>query len=310
MGTSEASATLLAADSFRVRVRAGVAEVRGFEAHLDRFRRGVEAALYPSAAAAHAGDDAQGIRLAEAALRAMLDPAAEPSAAPSSTLTWESPLSDHEQKQLDSFIEDSRDAIHRFGEGFPRLELWRDADGSPRLECALRPLPQLTDSLALRSSIAEPGPFARVKGPNIARYAALNRSLGAEALLVGSGGLVREGATTSLLFWTDERDDSGHFIDLTERVSSVTEGILRAAADQRLVGTKPARTRSGRLHGATPTVAELQGCEVWTLNALHGIRPATHIDGLALPAFDPARLQWFREALDRSWEPVAGIAAS
>lgn len=194
---------------------------------------------------------------------------------------------------LDAFLSDARRRMSEFGEGFPRLELWHEPNGAYRYECALRPLPSLSQSLAMRSTELDPRPQARIKGPNIALYAALNRQLGAEALLVGTEGFAREGATTSLVFWRDGRDDSGHVIADDRRVGSVAEAILKAAA-------------RGRLTPATITTAELQQCEVWAVNALHGIRPVTHLDGAELPRFSEARLRWFQAALDRAWEPLVG----
>lgn len=290
MSTRAPAAKLLAADSFRVRVREGVAEVRGFEAHLQRFRRGVEEAKYPRAVA--------GQRVAS-------EHAAELGEAPQSLFVWKSPLSGEERGRLDAFIEASRSAIAGFGEGFPRLELWREPDGTSRLKCALRPLPELGETLDLRSTLEPPRHSSRTKGPNIDRYAALNRELGAEALLVGADGLVREGATTSLIVWRYEQDTGGCVVDHADRVSSITEALLSSAAETRLVGEKPDRSRGGgALVPSKLSVETLRHSEVWAVNALHGIRPVTHVDGEPRPAPIPDRLRWFREALDRTWEPV------
>ena len=49
---------------------------------------------------------------------------------------------------------------------------------------------------------------------------------------------------------------------------------------------------------------------MWAVNALHGIRPVASLDGNALADPEPARLAWFRAALDRSWEPLAAGAAA
>lgn len=264
---------LVAADSFRVRVRGGRAEVRGLERHLERFRW----------AAADAGLSLAG---------------------------------------LNAFLAEARRAIAEFGEGFPRLELWVDADGSTRFEVALREPPPLGETLELRSHTGAASEHARRKGPNIARYSALNRGLGAETLLVGIDGLVREGATTSLVCWRGANDEAGFVIDAAERVPSVTEALLLSAVGRPPAGTDPGQppgVESARPVGIDPapahrfeigretaTVSELQRCELWAVNALHGIRPVTQLDGVALPAPTPERLEWFRAALDATWKPVAG----
>lgn len=255
MHSSADEATLLAADSFRVRVRDGAAEVRGFRLHLARFRL------------AAAGED---------------------------------------QGSLDAFLADARASIAAAGAGFPRLELWRDADGATRFACALRPLPALGESIELRSAVGDAPPHARSKGPNIGRYAALNRERGAEALLVGGDGLVREGATTSLIVWPQDEDGGGRVSAHADRVASVTERLIRGAAAGRPTGDAPGRLCAGALSPASLTVAELQRSEVWAVNALHGIRAVARIDGAPQRQPERERLRWFRDALERTWEPVAG----
>ncbi|MBP6685969.1 MAG: hypothetical protein KA158_11175, partial [Leucobacter sp.] len=203
MSTSAGVPELVAADSFRVRVCDGRAEVRGFERHIARFRWAVS-----DATAAGESLSAQAISAA------------------------------------DAFLAEAISEIARFGEGFPRLEMWRTPDGSTRFALSLRPLPPLGEALQLTSVVAAPSARARRKGPNIASYSALNRKLSAEAVLVDATGFVREGATTSLICWPDKSDETGYVIDSDARVASVTEAILVAAAAQRLLGKKPNSPRA------------------------------------------------------------------
>lgn len=296
---------LLVADSFRARVgpSTGATEVRGLGLHLDRFRTGA----------------------AE-----MLGGAVERG-------WWE--------RVFEPFMETVPERIARGGEGFPRVELWRDgATGAPRLDVRLRPLPALGQSLELRSAASAALVSPRVKGPNIARLAELNRELGAEALLLDDAGRAVEGATTAILWW---RGDALCRVASPERVASVAEAlVLRAApapgitpgaavtagnttsaaasfGDSARIGAfRPDRSEtteiSERIYapegtGAPETTgvseesrtpAELARHEVWAVNALHGIRPVTAIDGVVLPEPDPDRLRAFRAALDRAWRPV------
>lgn len=260
---------LLVADSFRVRLnpKTHAAEVRGLARHLGRFSTSV-LECWPGAA-----------------------------------------------ERLDAFLAEALPRIAAYGEGFPRLELWGDPDAmhtearDPELRLSLRPSPELRDTIELRTahgvSLEHPGR----KGPNISRLAELNRDLVCEALLLDREGRVLEGATTSLIWWTDDTDESGHFVKLrwkkpANRVDSVTEGLLQEAAQKRLVGVKPNRQRTGSLSEGRPTPTELARYEVWAVNALHGIRPVTSIDGIALPDPVPRRLKWFREALERTWQPL------
>lgn len=182
--------------------------------------------------------------------------------------------------------------IAAYGAGFPRLELLRDDRAGFELGLTLRPLPALADTVELRTAAGIAVPHPEVKGPNISRYAALNRELGAEALLVDDAGRIVEGATTSLVWW------DGHLLcsaGTRRRVDSVTERLVLGIGAGR--GTVERRT--------LPTPAELARHEVWAVNALHGIRVVTGIDGTPPPEPDERRLGSFREALDRAWEPVA-----
>ena len=366
MHTSADAPALLAADSFRVRVHNGAAQVRSFDAHIDRFRRAVVdayAAQEPVAAGtagartpAREDDGGTPATLVEATLAALYDP--HPGARESVFEVMATAVDAAVTAELDAFLVRARGAIAAFGEGFPRLECWldpvatgpgarknaatdatgtdttgadttgtdttgadttgtdttgadttgTDATGAAapqlRFEVALRPLPQLSDTLALASRVEPAAPQAQVKGPNIARYAAFNSAAGCEALLVDRSGIVREGATTSLIVWGDTSDNSGAIVACSERVASVTEATLAAAASRRLVGAKPQRSRSGAFSVEDFSVADLLRSEVWAVNALHGIRPVTSIDGQQLREPNPTRLAWFRDALDRSWEPV------
>ncbi|MBU3994170.1 MAG: aminotransferase class IV [Actinobacteria bacterium] len=194
-------------------------------------------------------------------------------------------------QSLPGFLAQARADIAAFGEGFPRLELWRRSDGTLRLHLAVRPLPVLSDHLSVRSahgfSLTDP----RRKGPNIERLMALNRDLGAEALLLDAHGNIREGATTSILWW-----DGDTLCQITdeERVSSVTERQLIDIAHR---SGHPVASR--RL-----SLTRLAHFETWAVNALHGIRPITQADSKPMPEPDSARLSAFRAALDATWEPI------
>ena len=247
------SAELLAADSFRVRPNpdSGETEVRGGKAHLKRF------ALTARAASGH-----------------------NPSLLAS----------------LDGFLAESVDQISEFGAGWPRLELWGNTDDAdnPRhyeLRLALRALPALGASIGLRSSIARGVRHPERKGPNIARYADLNRHLEAEALLLDQHGYVLEGATTSLVWWQDE------LLSLAAsagRVDSITEALI----------VEYAQSRGVRVVHTNALPSDLANAEIWAVNALHGIRPVTRLDQKPLRAPAEDRLREYTSALDRSWRPL------
>lgn len=155
--------SLLAADSFRVRLGARGAEVRAFSRHLARFRAAV--------ASIDAGADQGRI--------------------------------DQRSQALEAFLATVGERVAAMGAGFPRLEATVDDAGSWQFSLRHRETPPLTDSLSMRSLRSVPAPDAERKGPNIERYAAQNAELDAEALLVNLDGTVREGATTSLVWVSD-----------------------------------------------------------------------------------------------------------
>lgn len=203
---------LLVADSFRVRrsPRTGASEVRGLDRHLDRFTRGVLECWPGAAMRAKEGRRAHQAALAE--LRT--DPGFDEQ---STLLLVPNPADTPILERVDAFLAEALPQLAAAGEGFPRLELWggRDPEAAgpdPELRLSLRPLPELRETIELSTvrgvRLDHPGR----KGPNIARLAELNRELGAEALLLDQRGRAVEGATTSLIWWTDDGDESGHTV--------------------------------------------------------------------------------------------------
>ncbi|GAA1319141.1 aminotransferase class IV [Leucobacter albus] len=190
-----------------------------------------------------------------------------------------------------NFIDTARDQIASFGAGNPRLELWSVPGGRHELRLSLRPLPELRRTIELRSVSPVPLEHPERKGMNIERFAALNRAAGAEAVLTDPHGSAIEGTTTALLWW---EGDALCSVAATARVASVTEALLLALAEG--LGVE---TRTG-----TASPRELAGREVWAVNALHGLRPVTSVDGVPAPTPDGARLERFLRALDTTWEPV------
>ncbi|MBP1325024.1 branched-subunit amino acid aminotransferase/4-amino-4-deoxychorismate lyase [Leucobacter exalbidus] len=306
LSASVPSRQLAVADSFRTRVRADVTEVRGLALHLARFRQSAIEALSE----------------VEPLLEVFPNPQAPASADSRPNLD-----SNTVSNALDEFLTEALERIDAAGEGFPRLELWQtspalgkqaaqEAPGTQaaqqagsaqppqqvpsvqlvpgwELSVALRPLPVIRDSIELRTA---PLPASLVsparKGPNIAVYSEIARSLGCEGLLVDADGAVIEGTTTSLVWW--DAAGRGFVAASTQRVPSVAEALV----------AREARSLGAPLMPATVTPDQLVGRDVWAVNALHGIRPVRSIDGQALTVHDAGRLARFRLALDGTWEPV------
>jgi branched-subunit amino acid aminotransferase/4-amino-4-deoxychorismate lyase len=153
------------------------------------------------------------------------------------------------------------------GRWFPRVELTL-VDGAPRLQLWLRPAPPTATGIRLW---IPPQPDQRtcpyLKGPDLAYLSALRDSAVAagadEAVLLSADGTVREGTTTSILWWR------GDTLCAPPPDAALLPGITRAT----LLRIALARSIPVRFEHATP--AELAGLQVWAVNALHGIRPVT-----------------------------------
>jgi branched-subunit amino acid aminotransferase/4-amino-4-deoxychorismate lyase len=169
--------------------------------------------------------------------------------------------------EMERFLGTALRQIPATGRWFPRAELAL-VDGTPRLRLWLRPAPPLAKSIRLW---VPPEPdqrtCPRIKGPDLAYLSALRDTAVAagadEAVLLSPDGTVREGTTTSILWWRDEvlcAPPPGDTL-----LASVTRAVLLEAAAAREIPVT--------FEHATP--AELAGLQVWAVNALHGIRPVT-----------------------------------
>lgn len=188
--------------------------------------------------------------------------------------------------------------IPRAGDWFPRVEL-QLRDGAPLLVFRLRSAPERTRAVRL---VTHRGPDPRtsplVKGPDTAALLRLRteaQGKGAdEAVILSPEGFVIEGAYSSILWWRGEFLCAPS-LDL-DRVDSVTARSVIALATA--LGTD--------VHFESMTPRELDGLEIWSLNALQGIRIVTAwIDGPE-PAELPGRLALWRARLDRLRKPLPG----
>lgn len=201
-------------------------------------------------------------------------------------------------RQLDpeAFWDASMAAVPREGSWFPRVEL-RTQRLEPQLLLRLREAPEPKRSIVLRTHAGrDPRTAPRFKGPDLEAMTRLRTQAqhhGAdEAVLLSPEGFVAEGSTTSLAWW---RGDTlcVPSADI-ERIDGVTiRSVLTLAAALGL----------DVLHESVMP-AELDGLEVWALNALHGIRIVTSwVDGPAV-AEKPGRLTAWRARLDALRRPM------
>lgn len=163
------------------------------------------------------------------------------------------------------------------GRWFPRVELAL-VSGEPRLQVWVRPAPPVSRSVRLwLPGIPDARTCPRVKGPDLDWLTGLRQAAVAagadEAVLLSPAGHVLEGTSTSLLWWR------GATLCAPPPDAAVLPGVTRSmllaeAADVAFENVGP---------------AELSGLEVWSVNALHGIRPVTGWVGAAIEAGTAAR---------------------
>ncbi|MEV4992915.1 aminotransferase class IV [Streptomyces niveus] len=168
-------------------------------------------------------------------------------------------------EHTDRFMRAVAESLPARGRWFPRAELVDTGSGT-RLRMWLRPAPPRTATVRLWTPT---GPDRRrlpaVKGADLAHLAALRAAAttaGAdEALLVSTEGHVVEGASTSIVWWR------GDTLCGPPPGPGLLPGITRS-----LLG-ELARTAGLQVVTEQATAPDLAGLPVWTLNALHGIRP-------------------------------------
>jgi branched-subunit amino acid aminotransferase/4-amino-4-deoxychorismate lyase len=187
-------------------------------------------------------------------------------------------------------------AIPRSGDWFPRVEL-QSRGGAPLFVFRLRSAPERTRSVTVTTYRGEdPRTAPTVKGPDLASMLRIRTEVqqygAGEAVILSPLGFVVEGAYSALLWWR------GEFLCAPalefERVDSVTARSVFALAAALGVD----------VYYEAVTPAELDGLEVWSLSALHGIRIVTSwVDGPTM-AEQPGRLAKWRTLLDALRRPL------
>jgi branched-subunit amino acid aminotransferase/4-amino-4-deoxychorismate lyase len=201
---------------------------------------------------------------------------------------------------VEAFWDAAIRSIPRDGSWFPRLEQ-RTLDGATQLLLRVRPAPELRSSITL---LTHGGPDPReqplVKGPDLdalLRARTVAQQAGADDAVLLHAGVVVETTTAAMLWW---RGDALCIPDPDlARVDSVTVRSILALA---------AALGIDVLNEAV-TPAELDGLEVWAVNALHGPRIVTRwwaepgVNGPGT-AEQPGRLSLWRRRLSALRRPL------
>ncbi|HEY2642806.1 MAG TPA: aminotransferase class IV [Galbitalea sp.] len=201
-----------------------------------------------------------------------------------------------ESSAADAFWEAAVALIPREGTWFPRVELQRRGDGR-LLVFRQRSAPTRTNNLVETTWRGlDPRTVPRVKGPDLEAMTRVRTAAQAEgaseAIILNDDGFVVEDAHSGLLWW---RGDilCGPPTEFP-RVDSVTVRSLLALASALGVET----------YEEAVTPAELDGTELWSLNALHGIRIVTEWVGGPGLAQLPGRLAIWRARMDALRRPI------
>ena len=189
-------------------------------------------------------------------------------------------------RPLDDFLSAVTAALPRTGKLFPRIDLTERGE----LELHIRPAPALHDSLVLATASHDPRVEPTIKGPDIPALNALRAEAQAQgaddAVIVDAQGRIVDGSTTCLIWFAEGRLHLPPAEAL--RVNSVSVAVAKELA------AKGGFTVTEKW--ATP--ADLDGVELYAVNALHGIRSVVSwVDGPQL-SVNQERLAHWRQQYD------------
>ena len=184
-------------------------------------------------------------------------------------------------RSVDTFLEKVTATLPREGSWFPRIDLTERGE----LELWIRPAPPRKETIVLTTSATDPRREPTIKGPDIPALNEIRvqaQEQGADdAVILDAQGRIVDGSTTCLVWVEGERVVIPPLEAL--RVDSITVSILKDFL--RAQGT------SVEERWAIP--ADIQGCELYALNALHGIRSAlSWVNGPTLRVNHERLNQW------------------
>jgi hypothetical protein len=209
---------------------------------------------------------------------------------------------DRSVTRADAFWDAAIAVIPRSGDWFPRVEL-QLRTGSLLLVFRLRSAPDRHNNLIEATWLeGDPRTTPRIKGPDLAAMTRVRTTVQArgasEAVILTGDGYIVEDSHSGLLWWRGDIlcGPPAAF----DRVDSVTVRSVLTLATALAIETFE--------EAVTPR--ELADTELWSLNALHGIRIVTEwIDGPALAQL-PGRLALWRARMDALRKPILGVRES
>lgn len=196
------------------------------------------------------------------------------------------------KRPLDEFFDAVTEALPRTGDYFPRIDLTSRGE----LELHLRPVPPTSRTVIVSSAATDPREEPTIKGPDFGVLHQLKDAAMAEgaqeAIILDAQGRLVD-ASTSCLVWLRENNLFTPPADAL-RIQSITVGIVEDLA----------RETGYSVETQWTTPAELEGAQLWILNALHGIRAVSSwVNG---PTFtvNEALLDQFRDRYEAQFVTV------
>lgn len=197
---------------------------------------------------------------------------------------------------LNEFWNAAIDKLPKTGSWFPRIELAGNLC-APVFQIRIRPAPAIQRTIRLIDYKSKDfRKLPRHKGPDLANLISARMKIteqGAdEAILSTSTGFLLEGLTTSIFWW------EGSTLCTTSPsrrvLPGVTSQLLRSIAEQANIPF------SYRFRKTT----DLNGCEVWAVNALHGIRRVVVWEKSPFQTSTHTDIDFWRQKLDEFSKPI------
>jgi branched-subunit amino acid aminotransferase/4-amino-4-deoxychorismate lyase len=182
-----------------------------------------------------------------------------------------------------SFRSGLAELLPRNGVWFPRIEACDYGNGL-LFRVMIRPAPVRESTVSVVTAATDPRRFPHTKGPDLHRLGAMRRetnSAAGEAIILDSG-MIAEGAWSSIMWW--EEGVLHRVASDIPRLAGITESVIVDRA--RLLGAPVIDARR--------TPQQLDGCEVWVLSALHGIRVVTEWINGPTTTQEPGRADYWR----------------
>lgn len=198
------------------------------------------------------------------------------------------------EKDIDPFWEIALEKVPQTGCWFPRIEMAGSLK-KPVFQIRIRKAPLVHQTVRLSDRrITDFRKAPRHKGPDLKEMLTIREKIvetdADEGILTTPKGFLLEGLTTSIIWWENETLCT---VPPSHRIlPGVTAQLIQSLATE----------KHTRIAHRLRKPQDLNGCEVWAVNALHGIRQA--IDWKHAP-FKPSfhtDIEYWRKALDRFQE--------